>query len=145
MSGLHPAQCCCMNRLRTAIVSQSLRVRGWPQLLTLMTCSSTTSAEVGKSYCKEVLLPDDYIKCLSQSAWGFALSKHAAGRSFRDLAIEMYEATGALCIASQINGQFQAFPAEQIMDPNMIVYCVSTSEPKMMKTAGRFLSPNVQW
>lgn len=145
MSGLHPAQCCCMNRLRTAIVSQSLRVRGWPQILTLMTCSSTTSAEVGKSYCKEVLLPDDYIKCLCQSAWGFALSKHAAGRSFRDMAIEMYEATGALCIASQINGQFQAFPAEQIMDPNMIVYCISASEPKMMKTAGRFLSPNVEW
>mmetsp|Transcript_21020 Transcript_21020/g.38422 ORF Transcript_21020/g.38422 Transcript_21020/m.38422 type:complete len:1292 (+) Transcript_21020:54-3929(+) len=145
MSGLHPAQCCCMNRLRTAIMSQSVRVRGWPQLLNLMTCCSTSSAEGGVAYCKEILLPDDYIRCCANSAWGFALSKHAAGRSFRDLAMEMYEATGALAICAQINGQVVACPIDQIMDPNIIVYCISPSEPKLLKAAGRFISEKTDW
>lgn len=147
LGGLHPGQVCCLNKMRTSIMAKSVRVRGWPLMLTIMTNSASYQAEGGQEFCKANLLPDDYLSSCANSVWGFALAKYAAGRSFKEFAAEMYQATGALPICAQIQktGRIECFPASRVLDPDTVVFCLNRVEPSTNPAMEKFLSSQFDW
>mmetsp|Transcript_7501 Transcript_7501/g.13505 ORF Transcript_7501/g.13505 Transcript_7501/m.13505 type:complete len:1214 (-) Transcript_7501:50-3691(-) len=145
MGGLHPSQVCCLNDLRTSIMAQSVRVRGWPMMLTFMTTMTSYRVEGGSAFCKAVLFPDEYLPSCANSVWGFALTKHAAGRSFREFAAEMYQATGALPICAQTQGSIVCFPAHQVLEPDTVIFCINKAEPTISAENRKFISSELDW
>lgn len=135
-SGIHPGQCCSLNDLRSSILAQSTRVRGWAHVLTLMTNNVLTHLEGAKKYCHEALIPEQYFHSLSHTIRGFALNKYTAGADFHELAIAMYRQTGALalCMLTSTGKEIKVFPWSEVATPDALIFCLHhiefTEDPK---------------
>lgn len=144
-SGILAGQCCSINYLRSCILAQSTRVRGWAHALALMTTNVATNIEGAKAFCHDALFPEPYFKCLSHTLRGFALLKYAAGAEFHELALDIYRETGALAICMVTKkDRFGLFPWAEVSTPDSIIFCLHSSEFVTDPRAKKFVSP-VNW
>lgn len=144
-SGLHRGQCCCVNELRTSILAQSTRVRGWHHLMMLMSTHVTASGSGAKEHCHEALFPEEYLPSLANRLGGFCLGKHVAGKEFHEVALSVYRETGALPICMQIEGRIVCYPWKSVVTPNTVLYVLHAKEFTTDPNATRYNSEDTNW
>mmetsp|Transcript_29111 Transcript_29111/g.53590 ORF Transcript_29111/g.53590 Transcript_29111/m.53590 type:complete len:1462 (-) Transcript_29111:96-4481(-) len=143
-SGIHPGQCLCLNHFRTSVLLQSSRVRGWQLFLLLMMTNTNWYREGAKEYCRNALLPDEYVGTLANSVFGFGLSRYAAGKPFAELAGYIYRETGAIAFSVQLEGRVVSFPFHEVINPNSVIFCIHKRDPRLAKKGDQIVAP-IDW
>jgi len=144
-SGIHAGQCCSINYLRSSILAQATRVRGWAHVLTLMTTNVMTNIEGARKFCHDAMFPEPYFNSLCHTVRGFALLKYAAGAEFHELALDIYRETGALAFCMLTKSERLAcFPWSDVSTPNTIIFCLHTQEFVTDPRSKRFVA-HIDW
>mmetsp|Transcript_150775 Transcript_150775/g.281261 ORF Transcript_150775/g.281261 Transcript_150775/m.281261 type:complete len:1343 (+) Transcript_150775:79-4107(+) len=138
-SGIHIGQTCCINQLRTSVLAQSSRVRGWGHLLMLMSTQDSSSIKGAKEHCYEAMFGREYLPSLANRIRGFALNRDVAGRSFSEIALNIYRSTGALPICMQKDGRIVCFPWNTVVSPNTVVYVLHAEDFDTDRQAAKFV------
>jgi len=144
MSGIPIGQCLCLNHFRTSVLLNASRVRGWPLVLLLMMNNTSWYREDAVEYCRNALLPEEYVGTLPNSVYGFGLSKYAAGKPFAELAANMYRENGAIAFSVQLQGRVVCFPSDEVINPNSVVFCIHKREPRKEPKADQIVAP-INW
>eukprot|EP00746_Dinoflagellata_sp_MGD_P131363 gnl/MRDRNA2_/MRDRNA2_65152_c0_seq1.p1 gnl/MRDRNA2_/MRDRNA2_65152_c0~~gnl/MRDRNA2_/MRDRNA2_65152_c0_seq1.p1 ORF type:complete len:1544 (+),score=239.79 gnl/MRDRNA2_/MRDRNA2_65152_c0_seq1:276-4634(+) len=133
-----------LNLMKTAVLSQNARIQGW-SLCVFGTLNNVQASSEAQTFLAASNVPKQYVECLQNRLWGFAIHQSWYGKRFCDFAAQFYAAGECLPICAQIDGKVSLFPAAQLIPENTVAFCIGGADPNASDKYKELVIANADW